>query len=64
MINYFLFNSHLIYASQTWGQIKTKLSQEVVKLQNKAIQIINFLPFNSSNINKTTMIVTAKWVIE
>ena len=25
----------------------------MVKLQNKAIRIINFLPFNSSNINKT-----------
>ena len=53
MIYYSLFNSHLIYASQIWGQIKTKLFQEVVKLQNKAIRIINFLPFNSSNINKT-----------
>ena len=50
---YSLFNSHLIYASQIWGQTKTKLFQEVVKLQNKAIRIINFLPFNSSNINKT-----------
>ena len=36
-----------------WGQTKTKLFQEVVKLQNKAIQTINFLPFNSYNINKT-----------
>ena len=47
--------SHLTYASQIWRQIKTKLFQEVVKLQNKAIQIMNFLPFNnnSSNINKT-----------
>ena len=52
-IYYSLFNSHLIYASQIWGQIKTKLFQEVVKLQNKAIRVINFLPFNSSNINKT-----------
>ena len=47
--------SHLTYASQIWRQIKTKLFQEVVKLQNKAIQTMNFLPFNnnSSNINKT-----------
>ena len=52
-IYYSLFNSHLLYASQICGQIKTKLFQEVVKLQNKAIRIINFLPFNSSNINKT-----------
>ena len=27
--------------------------QEVLKLQNKSIRIISFLPFNSSNINKT-----------
>ena len=52
-IYYSLFNSHLIYGSQIWGKTKTKLFQEVVKLQNKAIRIINFLPFNTSNINKT-----------
>ena len=51
-IYYSLFNSHLIYGSQIWGQTKTKLFQEVVKLQNKAIRIINSLPCNSSNINK------------
>ena len=53
MINCSLFNSHLIYSSQIWGQIKTKLFQEVGKLQNKAIPIIDLLSFNSSNINKT-----------
>ena len=31
-IYYSLFNSHLIYAGQIWGQTKTKLFQEVVKL--------------------------------
>ena len=36
-IYYSFFNLHLIYASQIWGQIQTKLLQEVVKLQNKAI---------------------------
>ena len=53
MFCYSLFNLHLIYASQIWGQVTTKLFQEVVKLQNKAIQIINFLSFNSTNIYKT-----------
>ena len=52
-IYYSFFNLHLIYASQISGQIQTKLLQEVVKLQKKAIWIKNFLPFNSSNINKT-----------
>ena len=36
-IYYSLFNSHLIYASQIGGHVKTKLFQEVVKMQNKAI---------------------------
>ena len=50
---YSLFNSQLIYSSRNWGQIRTKLYQEVVKLENKAILIINFLSFNNSNIRKT-----------
>ena len=52
-ICYSLFNSHLTYSSQIWGQIRTKLYQEVVKLENKTILIINFLSFNSLNIRKT-----------
>ena len=43
-IYFFLFNSHLIYACQIWGQTKTKLFQEIEKLQGKAVRIINFLP--------------------
>ena len=43
----------LIYGSQIWGQIKTQLFQELVKLQNRAIGIISLLPFNSSKFNKT-----------
>ena len=30
-IYYSLFNSHVTYASKIWGQIKTKLLQELVK---------------------------------
>ena len=44
---------HLIYASQIWGQIKTKLFQEVVKPENKAIRIINSFPLIVQIINKT-----------
>ena len=43
-IYFSLFNSHLIYACQIWGQSKTKLFQEIEKLQDKAIRIISFLP--------------------
>ena len=43
-IYYSLFNSHLIYACQTWGQSKTELFKKIQKLQDKAVHIINFLP--------------------
>ena len=51
-IYYSFFNSHLIYASQIWGQIKTMLFQGVVEFYNKAISIIDILPYGS-DINKT-----------
>ena len=47
-IYFSLFNSHLIYACQIWGQSKTKLFQEIEKLQDKAIRIICFLPKGAS----------------
>ena len=40
-IYYFLFNFHLFYPNQIWGQVDGKTAK---------IQIINFLPFNSINI--------------
>ena len=43
-IYYSLFNSHLIYASQIWGQSKSDHFRKLVKLQEKALTIINFLP--------------------
>ena len=47
-IYFSLFNSHLIYACQTWGQSKIKLFQRREKLQDKAICIISFLPKGAS----------------
>ena len=47
-IYFSLFNSHLLYACQIWGQSKTKLFQEIKKLQDKAIRIISFLPKGAS----------------
>ena len=57
-IYYSLFNSHLIYACQTWGQSKTELFKKIQKLQDKAVRIINFLPNTApvSEIYKTTKI--------
>ena len=43
-IYFSLFNSHLIYASQIWGQSKSDHFRKLVQLQDKALTIINFLP--------------------
>ena len=43
-IYYSLFNSHVIYASQIWGQSKSDHFRKLVELQDKALRIINFLP--------------------
>ena len=47
-LNRKLFNSHVIYACQIWGQSKNKLFQDIEKLQDKAICIISFLPKGAS----------------
>ena len=57
-IYYFLFNSHLIDACQTWGQSKTEPFNKIQKIQDEAIRIINFLPNTAqvSEIYKTSKI--------
>ena len=39
-----LFISHLIYASQIWGQSKSDHFRKLVELQDKALRISHFLP--------------------
>ena len=46
-IYYSLFNSHMIYGCQIWGQQKTNLVKWIMKLQEKAIRIINFTDNNA-----------------
>ena len=46
-IYYSLFNSHMIYGCQIWGQHKTNLVKRVMKLQEKAIRLINFKDNNA-----------------
>ena len=41
-IYFSLFNSHLIYGCEIWGQRETQLFRNIKKLQDKAIRIINF----------------------
>ena len=42
-IYYSIFNSHLIYACEIWGQNQNSLRfTKVTKLQNKALKVINF----------------------
>ena len=42
-----LFNSHMIYGCQMWGQHKTNLVKQVMELQEKAIRLINFKDNNA-----------------
>ena len=49
---YSLFNSHLIYACEIWGQNQiNQLFKRLLLLQEKAIRIINFQPQTSSSNN-------------
>ena len=41
-IYYAIFNSHLIYGCQIWGQHKSQLLEKLNIIQNKALRIINF----------------------
>ena len=51
-IYFLLFNSHLIYGCQIWGQEQSNEFKKVEKHQEKAIKIIEFLP-NDAPITKT-----------
>ena len=42
-----IFNSHLIYACEIWGQEQnSRLFKNLTKLQEKALRIIHFKKFN------------------
>ena len=43
-IYFSLFNSHLIYGCEIWGQREARLFRNIQELQDKAIRIINFKP--------------------
>ena len=43
-----IFSSILIYGSQIWGQIQNKNINRIIKLQDKAIRIINFAHYRES----------------
>ena len=42
MLGYAIFESHLRYGCQLWGQTQTQVLQNIGKIQNKAVRIINF----------------------
>ena len=44
-IYFSIFNSHMIYTHQVWGQNEAKIKQ-ISELQDKALKIINFKPKN------------------
>ena len=41
-IYYAIFNSHIVYANQVWGQSNQEIPNTISRLQNKAMRIINF----------------------
>ena len=48
-IYFAIFESHLRYGCQLWGQTQRKLLLNIEKIQNKALRIINFKnPWESS----------------
>ena len=46
-IYYSLFNSHLIYGCQVWGQYQETEFKKIETLPKKAIRITKFLPDNA-----------------
>ena len=42
-----IFSSHLIYASQIWGQVTNTFNRKIFKLQNRALRIISFSDFGA-----------------
>lgn len=47
-IYYSLFNSHMIYGCQIWGQNSSILLTKIKKLQEKALKIMNFKAINKT----------------
>ena len=41
-VYYSIFDSHMRYACQVWGQTKTHLFGRIGKSQNKALRLLNF----------------------
>ena len=41
-IYYAIFEPHLRYGCQLWGQAQTKVLQNIEQIQNKALRILNF----------------------
>ena len=46
-----IFHSLLTYGAQVWGQSQNKHINRIIKIQNKALRIINFAKFNSPTTN-------------
>ena len=48
-IYYGIFSSIMTYGSQIWGQVRNRHISRIETLQNKAIRIINFAPYNGAS---------------
>ena len=43
-----IFSSIMMYGSQVWGQIQNKYVNPIIKLQDRAIRVINFVSYFAS----------------
>ena len=49
MIYFGIFSSQLVYASQIWAQTQNRHVNQIEKLQNNALRVINFAHFRDSS---------------
>ena len=71
LIYYAIFSSHMVYGCQIWGQGRGSHFENIFKLQNRALHIINFEDFNAnpnplytrSNVKTSRLYKTAKLFI-
>ena len=47
-IYYAIFSAHMVYGCQIWGQGRGSHIENIYKLQNRALRIINFEDFNAN----------------
>ena len=61
-IYYAMFESHLWYGCQLWGQTQTQVLQIIEKIQNKALRITNFKnPWEPHSVHPPPLSAVGSW---